>query len=51
MMVSPENEPERKNDETLHEVILTKGFWLAETACMQELWAAVMGENPVERVS
>ena len=25
---------------------LTKGFWLADTACTQALWQAVMGENP-----
>ena len=28
------------------EVILTQGFWLADTACTQELWTAVMGNNP-----
>ena len=46
MMGSPGNEPERAGDELLHEVILTEGFWLAETACTQELWEAVMGNNP-----
>lgn len=46
MMGSPETEPERFVDETLHEVVLTKGFWLAENACIQELWKAVMGSNP-----
>lgn len=46
MMGSPESEPERCDDELLHEVALTKGFWLAETACTQELWEAVMGNNP-----
>jgi formylglycine-generating enzyme required for sulfatase activity len=46
MMGSPENEPERDEDEIWHEVTLTQGFWLAETACTQELWKAVMGENP-----
>jgi formylglycine-generating enzyme required for sulfatase activity len=60
MMGSPESEPERYDDELLHEVVLTKGFWLAETACTQELWEAVMGSNssrfkgkkrPVENVS
>ena len=45
MMGSPENEPERYDDERLHEVILTHGFWMAETACVQELWEAVMGSN------
>ena len=45
-MGSPENEPERGEDETLHWVILTQGFWLADTACTQDLWQAVMGTNP-----
>jgi sulfatase modifying factor 1 len=46
MMGSPATEPERISNETLHEVVLTSGFWLAETACTQELWEAVMGSNP-----
>lgn len=46
--------------ETRHEVRLSKGFWLAETAVTQELWQAVMrsqpsgflgSQHPVERVS
>jgi len=49
-MGSPGDEKEREGyegaDETLHEVILTHGFWLADTACTQEMWLAVMGENP-----
>jgi formylglycine-generating enzyme required for sulfatase activity len=45
-MGSPEDEPERGGDETLHRVILTQGFWLADTACTQALWQAVMGTNP-----
>ena len=48
MMGSPENEPKRSNDETLHRVTLTQGYWLAETACTQALWQIVMGENPSE---
>ncbi|MGD9210636.1 MAG: formylglycine-generating enzyme family protein, partial [Desulfobacteraceae bacterium] len=46
MMGSPESEPERSDDEDLHKVIITKGFWLAETACTQALWQAVMEDNP-----
>ena len=46
MMGSPENEPERSENELLHEVELTRGFWLADTACTQALWEAVMGNNP-----
>ena len=48
LMGSPEDEPERYDDETLHEVTLTRGFWLADTTVTQELWRAVMGENPSE---
>jgi len=60
MMGSPKDEPERDDDERSHEVTLTNGFWMAETACAQELWEVVMGANPsdfkgakrpVERVS
>ena len=46
LMGSPEDEPERDNDEMLHQVTLTRGFWLGETTVTQELWTAVMGENP-----
>ncbi|MCB1777332.1 MAG: formylglycine-generating enzyme family protein [Candidatus Competibacteraceae bacterium] len=48
LMGSPENEHGREDDEFQHEVILTRGFWLAETACTQSLWQAVMGKNPSE---
>lgn len=33
-------------EEILHEVVLTRGFWLADTACTQALWRAVLGTNP-----
>ena len=46
MMGSPAAEPERYSDEKQHEVILSQGFWLAETACTQALWRAVMADNP-----
>lgn len=61
LMGSPTSEPERGRDETQHDVTLTQGFWMADTACTQALWQAVMGnnpayfscdlENPVEQVS
>jgi len=61
LMGSPEDELERDGDETQHQVTLSKGYWLADTACTQALWVAVMGENsshfdddlqnPVEMVS
>ena len=62
MMGSPEEEPERFSDERLHEVVITHGYWLADTVCTQELWEAVMSKSrnqsefkgaqrPVEQVS
>jgi sulfatase modifying factor 1 len=45
-MGSPEDEPERFDDEARHRVVLTQGFWLADTACTQALWQAVLGRNP-----
>ncbi|HMW19610.1 MAG TPA: formylglycine-generating enzyme family protein [Nitrosomonas sp.] len=61
-MGSPENEAERREDETQHLVTLTQGFWLADSVCTQALWQAVMGgdnpahfrdspNHPVEQVS
>ena len=46
MMGSPHSEPERGGNEALHEVRLSRGFWLADTACTQALWWAVLGYNP-----
>ena len=46
MMGSPEKESGRFDNETLHEVVLSKGYWLADTCCTQSLWKAVMGANP-----
>ncbi|HMU65115.1 MAG TPA: formylglycine-generating enzyme family protein, partial [Nitrosomonas sp.] len=46
MMGSPEDEAGRFDDERLHRVILTQGYWLADTACTQALWHAVMRKNP-----
>ena len=46
MMGSPEDEPERFDDETLHQVTLSEGFWLGATTVTQALWQAVMQENP-----
>lgn len=31
-----------------HDVLLTDGFWLADTPCTQALWTAVMDKNPSE---
>jgi formylglycine-generating enzyme required for sulfatase activity len=63
MMGSPAGEAGRYDDEgPRHRVRFTRGFWLADTACTQALWGAVMGgknpsvfqddaRNPVENVS
>lgn len=61
LMGSPPDERSRSDDEIQHEVTLSCGYWLAETACQQALWQAVMGENssrfqdgpayPVEQMS
>jgi len=46
-MGSPASEAERQADEgPRHRVRLTQGYWLADTACTQALWHAVMGSNP-----
>jgi formylglycine-generating enzyme required for sulfatase activity len=31
-----------------HSVCISDGFWLADTACTQDLWTAVMGSNPTK---
>lgn len=47
-MGSPEDEPERSDAEgpRRHRVRLSRGYWLADTACSQAFWQAVMGDNP-----
>ena len=46
MMGSLTSEQGRYADEVQHEVVLTRGFFLAETECTQGQWEAVMGGNP-----
>ena len=47
LMGSPEDEDGRYDDEgPQHEVTISNGFWLFDTPCTQELWVAVMGNNP-----
>ena len=47
LMGSPKSEAERSNDEgPQHMVTITQGLWLADTACTQALWLAVMGKSP-----
>ncbi|MEN9867632.1 MAG: hypothetical protein RL748_3222, partial [Pseudomonadota bacterium] len=47
LMGSPAAEHERQEREgPQHWVTIQQGFWLAETACSQALWQAIMGYNP-----
>jgi len=46
LMGSPDSEESRGVDEVQHEVVLSRGFFLAETECTQGQWAAVMGGDP-----
>ena len=46
MMGSPKGELERGDDEVQHKIVLTQGYWMADTACTQALWQMVMGVNP-----
>lgn len=59
-MGSPYDEPHRHYSESRHDVTLTKGFWIADSTCPQDLWQAVVQTNtsnikgkgrPVENVS
>jgi formylglycine-generating enzyme required for sulfatase activity/serine/threonine protein kinase len=46
VMGSPTTEIGRNNDETQHEVTLTKPFYIGKYEVTQEQWEAVMGDNP-----
>ncbi|KPA16234.1 serine/threonine protein kinase, partial [Candidatus Magnetomorum sp. HK-1] len=46
MMGSPPDEPGRNDNETQHQVTLTKGYYLQTTEVTQGQWKAVMGNNP-----
>ena len=45
-MGSPLAEAGRYGDEALHPITLTRGFWLADSACTWALWQAVTGDVP-----
>ena len=45
-MGSPEYESGRSDDEIMHEVTLTKGFYMLKTPVTQGQWKAVTGNNP-----
>ncbi len=42
-MGSPPDEPGRGASETLHQVTLTRPFWITDTEVSRDLWRAVMG--------
>ena len=47
MMGSPSEEDGRGDDETLHEVCLTRGFWMGKYPVTQGQWKSLMdGDNP-----
>ena len=46
MMGSPVSEKGRSDDETQHEVTLTKPYYMGKDAVTQEQWEAVVGDNP-----
>lgn len=45
-MGSPQHEQGRDTDESTHEVILSKGFFIQTTEVTQRQWTQVMGHNP-----
>ncbi|WP_198009403.1 formylglycine-generating enzyme family protein [Nitrosomonas sp. Is79A3] len=45
LMGSKKSEPESSDNETQHQVTLSHGFWLADSACTQALWIVVMGKE------
>ena len=45
-MGSPDDEPARSSNEGPRHRVRLVGFWLADSACTQALWQAVLGSNP-----
>ncbi|MCC6699796.1 MAG: formylglycine-generating enzyme family protein [Candidatus Hydrogenedentes bacterium] len=45
-MGSPSSELGHESDEDLHEVTLTKGFWLSTFEITQSQWESIVGSNP-----
>jgi formylglycine-generating enzyme required for sulfatase activity len=50
IMGSPASEKGRFDNETQHEVTLTKPFYMGKYEVTQEQWEAVMGDNPSETI-
>ena len=48
-MGSPVNEPGRGNDEDQVSVVISEGFWMAETEVTNQQWWAVMEPDPLMR--
>jgi formylglycine-generating enzyme len=48
LMGSPSNEPERRPDEALVEVILTQGFWMGKYEATQGQWKQLFEQLPGE---
>jgi len=46
MMGSPKDEKGRDSNEILHQVTLTKGFYIQNTQVTQKQWKALKGNNP-----
>ena len=46
IMGSPPDEKGRGDFETPHSVVITRGYWMADSDCTQALWLAMMGANP-----
>ena len=46
MMGSPESEKNRDNDETQHEVTITKPYYMGKYEVTKEQWKMVMGDSP-----
>jgi len=47
-MGSGPSEPGRHDDETLHTVRITRGFWIGAAEVTQDQWQKVMGFNPAQ---
>lgn len=45
-MGSPETEKDRKKDEVLHQVTLSRDYYISEIEVSQGLWEEVVGRNP-----
>ena len=45
-MGSPRSEAQRDDDESQHQVTLSKGFYLGKHEVTQAQWEKVMGSNP-----